>query len=132
MLFRSALKFYSSVRLDIRRIGAVKEGTEVIGSRVRTKVVKNKIAPPFRDTELDLLYDRGISYEGDLVDLASDMDIIQRSGAWYNYGDLKLGQGKEKARQFLMENPKLTEEVKAKIFEAKGLDMPEKKSRKSG
>lgn len=116
-----ALKFYSSIRLDIRRIGTIKEAAGAIGNRVRARVVKNKIAPPFRDTEFDIMFDSGISYEGDLLDLAVAEDIVQKSGAWLNYGDLKLGQGREKAKQFLKENKELCDELKNKILVAKGV-----------
>lgn len=99
-----ALKFYSSVRLDIRRIGAIKEGTEVVGNRTRVKVVKNKVAPPFREAEFDIIYGEGISSMGELVDLAVDNDIIQKSGSWYAHGDNKIGQGREAAKTWLREN----------------------------
>lgn len=99
-----ALKFYSSVRLDIRRIGAIKEGTEVVGNRTRVKVVKNKVAPPFREAEFDIIYGEGISSMGELVDLAVDNDIIQKSGSWYAHGDTKIGQGREAAKTWLREN----------------------------
>lgn len=116
-----ALKFYSSVRLDIRRISTIKDGTEPVGSRVRGRVVKNKIAPPFRDAEFDIMFKGGISYEGDLVDLGESCGAIQKSGAWYNYGKTKIGQGREKAKQFLVENPDIAAEVKHKILVAKGV-----------
>ena len=96
-----ALKFYSSVRIDIRRIGTIKEATDAIGSRVRARVVKNKIAPPFREAEFDIMFDSGISYEGDLIDFGSEAgSIIRKSGAWFNYGDVKLGQGRENAKKY--------------------------------
>jgi len=117
-----ALKFYCSVRLDIRRIGSIKEGTESIGNRVRARIVKNKIAPPFRTAEFDIMFDSGISYVGDLVDLGSELEVIQKSGAWFNYGDVRIGQGREKAKQFLLDNEELREEIKKKIFEAKGIE----------
>jgi len=116
-----ALKFYSSVRLDTRRIGSIKEGTDTIGSRVRTRVVKNKIAPPFRDAEFDIMFDSGISYEGDLVDLGSACGIIDKSGAWFNYGPARLGQGRENTKKFLKENPDIRDEIKDKILQAKGV-----------
>lgn len=116
-----ALKFYSSVRLDIRRIGTIKDTAGAIGSRIRARVVKNKIAPPFRDTEFDIMFKDGISYEGDLLDLGTSCEVIQKSGAWLNYGEIRLGQGKEKARQYLIDNRELSEEIKNKILVAKGL-----------
>jgi len=111
-----ALKFYASCRIDVRRIGQLKEGEEIVGQRVRAKVVKNKVAPPFRVAEFDMLHADGISYEGDLLDLGMEQKIIGRTGAWFRYGDLQLGQGKEKARQFLRENRDIAEEIKAKIL----------------
>jgi recombination protein RecA len=110
-----ALKFYSSVRMDIRRIETLKQGTEMVGNRVRVKVVKNKMAPPFRQAEFDIMYGEGISREGTIVDLAVDMNVVQKSGAWYNYGEERIGQGRENTKQFLKENPKLTNEIEAKI-----------------
>jgi recombination protein RecA len=111
-----ALKFYASCRIDVRRIGQLKEGEEVIGQRVRAKVVKNKVAPPFRLAEFDMLHADGISYEGDVLDLAMTHKLVVRSGAWFRYGELHLGQGREKARQFLKENPKVTEELREKVL----------------
>jgi recombination protein RecA len=111
-----ALKFYSSCRIDVRRIGQLKEGEDVVGQRVRAKVVKNKVAPPFRVAEFDMMHANGISYEGDVLDLAMAKKLVVRTGAWFRYGDLQLGQGREKARDYLKENPKLTEELKAKIL----------------
>jgi recombination protein RecA len=116
-----ALKFYSSVRLDLRRITTIKDTSGAIGSRVRARVVKNKIAPPFRDAEFDIMFDSGISYEGDLIDLAMTCDVVQKSGAWLNYGDARLGQGRENAKKFLIENKELSEEIKNKVLIAKGL-----------
>ena len=116
-----ALKFYSSVRLDVRRIATIKDSSGAVGTRVRARVVKNKIAPPFRDAEFDLMFDSGISYEGDLLDLGATCDVIQKSGAWLNYGDIRLGQGRENAKQYLIENKDLCEEIKNKILAAKGL-----------
>jgi recombination protein RecA len=116
-----ALKFYSSVRVDLRRITTLKDATGAIGSRVRARVVKNKIAPPFRDTEFDIMFDSGISYEGDLLDLALAADIVERSGAWLNYGKARLGQGRENAKKYLVDNPELAAEIKNKILIAKGL-----------
>jgi recombination protein RecA len=111
-----ALKFFSSVRMDIRKVATIKEGEEATGSRVKVKVVKNKVAPPFRSTEFDLMYDHGISREGDLLDLAIDDKIIEKSGAWVNYGDMRLGQGRENAKQFLRDNPQLLEEISRKVM----------------
>ena len=116
-----ALKFYSSVRVDLRRITTIKDSTGAIGSRVRARVVKNKIAPPFRDTEFDIMFDSGISYEGDLLDMATACDIVDKSGAWLNYGDVKLGQGRENAKKFLLENKDLCDEIKTKVLTAKGI-----------
>ena len=116
-----ALKFYSSIRLDIRRIATIKNDTGAVGNRVRARVVKNKIAPPFRDTEFDIMFDSGISYEGDLLDLGVNCDIVQKAGAWLNYGDIRLGQGRENAKKYLTENRDLCEELKNKILAAKGL-----------
>jgi recombination protein RecA len=115
-----ALKFYASCRIDVRRIGQLKEGEEVVGQRVRAKVVKNKVAPPFRSAEFDMLHTDGISYEGDILDMGMEQKLIGRTGAWFRYGDLQLGQGKEKARQFLKENPQITSEIKEKILAAGG------------
>ncbi len=116
-----ALKFYCSCRIDVRRIGQLKDGEDVVGQRVRAKVVKNKVAPPFRMAEFDMLHTGGISYEGDILDLAAEQKIVVRSGAWFRYGELQLGQGKEKARLFLAENPDITAEIKQKILTAGGL-----------
>ncbi len=116
-----ALKFYTSVRIDLRRISTIKDSTGAIGSRVRARVVKNKIAPPFRDAEFDIMFDRGISYEGDLLDLAAGCEVVEKSGAWLNYGSMRLGQGRENAKKFLTENKDLCEELKNKILAAKGL-----------
>jgi recombination protein RecA len=116
-----ALKFYSSVRLDIRKITTVKDGEETVGSRVKVRVVKNKVAPPFRAAEFDLMYDRGISREGDLLDLAVEDKLIEKSGAWISYGSIRLGQGRENAKQYLRDNPALMEEVSRKVLERRGL-----------
>ncbi|MFU0801412.1 MAG: recombinase RecA [Xylanivirga thermophila] len=110
-----ALKFYSSVRLDVRRIETLKQGNEMIGSRTRVKVVKNKVAPPFKVAEFDILYGEGISKEGSILDLAASKDIVNKSGAWYSYGDIRLGQGRENARQYLKDNPELALELENKI-----------------
>ncbi|MEW4570333.1 recombinase RecA [Tautonia sp. JC769] len=111
-----ALKFYSSCRIDVRRIGSVKDGEDVVGSRVKVKIVKNKVAPPFRVCEFDMMYDQGISREGDLMDLGIADKIIEKSGSWFNYGDTRLGQGRENAKQFLRDNPAVTEEITARIL----------------
>jgi recombination protein RecA len=116
-----ALKFYASCRIDVRRVGQLKEGEEVVGQRVRAKVVKNKVAPPFRSAEFDMLHADGISYEGDILDMGMEQKFIGRTGAWFRYGDLQLGQGKEKARQYMKENPQITQEIKEKILAAGGL-----------
>jgi recombination protein RecA len=115
-----ALKFYASCRIDVRRIGQLKEGEEVVGQRVRAKVVKNKVAPPFRAAEFDMLHTDGISYEGDILDMGMEQKLVGRTGAWFRYGDLQLGQGKEKARLFLKENPKISQEIKEKVLAAGG------------
>jgi recombination protein RecA len=115
-----ALKFYSACRIDVRRIGQLKDGEEIVGQRVRAKVVKNKVAPPFRVAEFDMMHTCGISYEGDVLDLAMLHKIVIRSGAWFKYNDAYLGQGKEKARAHLVENPSLTEELKQKVLAAGG------------
>ncbi len=118
-----ALKFYSSCRLDVRRIGQLKDGEEVVGQRVRTKVVKNKVAPPFRVAEFDMMHAAGISYEGDVLDLALAQKLVVRSGTWFRFGDLQLGQGRERARAYMVEHPELTEELRARIMAA-GTTMP--------
>jgi recombination protein RecA len=115
-----ALKFYASCRVDVRRIGQLKEGEVVVGQRVRAKVVKNKVAPPFRVAEFDMLHTDGISFEGDILDMGMEQKVVGRTGAWFRYGDMQLGQGKEKARQFLKENPKIALEIKEKIMAAGG------------
>ena len=111
-----ALKFYSSCRIDVRRIGPVKEGEEIVGSRVKVKIVKNKVAPPFRVCEFDMMYSGGISREGDLMDLALADKFIEKSGSWFNYGDLRLGQGRENAKQYLRDNPKIANEITDKVM----------------
>ncbi len=116
-----ALKFYASLRLDIRRIGAVKDGTDVVGNRTRVKVVKNKCAPPFRQAEFDIQYNEGISHTGLLIDLGVENDIVEQSGSWYSYGDLRLGQGKENCKQFLSENPDVADEIGERLKVAMGL-----------
>ena len=114
-----ALKFYSSVRIDVRRIGAIKEGDQNVGNRTRARVVKNKVAPPFRDAEFDIMFNEGISASGDLLDLAISCDVCQKSGAWFSYGEVRLGQGRENSKQFLRENPDLFDEIRRKVIEVK-------------
>ncbi len=116
----NALKFYSSVRLDIRSIGRIKKADKTLGNHVRVRVVKNKLAPPFRDAEFDILYGKGISKEGEVLDLAVDKDIVEKSGTWFSYGDIRLGQGRDNVRGYLEENPELMEEIKRKVLEAEG------------
>lgn len=116
-----ALKFYASVRLDIRRIGAIKDGQDVIGNRTRVKVVKNKCAPPFRQAEFDILYNEGVSHLGLLVDLGVENNVVDKSGSWFSYGDLRLGQGKENAKQFLADNPDIAQEIEARVKGALGM-----------
>ncbi len=122
-----ALKFYASVRMDIRRIDSIKQGTDVMGNRTRVRVVKNKVAPPFREAEFDIMYGEGISRVGDVLDIGANLDIVNKSGAWYSYGDIRLGQGRENSKQFLRENPELAIEIESKIREQAGL--PEIKSK---
>ena len=117
-----ALKFYTSIRMEIRRIATIKDGTESVGNRTRVKVVKNKVAPPFKMTEFDIMYGRGISYEGDILDLAVKGDIIEKMGSWFSYGDLKIGQGRENAKLYLKENPKELKKVISKVKAFMGLD----------
>jgi recombination protein RecA len=117
----NALKFYASVRLDIRRIGSIKKGDEVIGSETRVKVVKNKVAPPFKQADFDILYGDGISREGEMVDLGVLNKVIEKSGAWYSYGADRIGQGKDNAREFLKEHPDVAAEIEAKIRAAVGV-----------
>jgi recombination protein RecA len=119
-----ALKFYSSVRLEVRKVTGIKEGEETIGSRVKVRVVKNKVAPPFRLAEFDLMHDFGISREGDLLDLAIEDKLVEKSGAWISYGEMRLGQGRENAKQFLRDNPALVEEISRKVLEKRGLVAP--------
>ncbi len=117
----NALKFYSSVRMDIRRISSLKEGDEVIGSRVRVRVVKNKVAPPFKEAEFDIMFGTGINYEGELLDIGTTHNFIQKSGTWFSYGDERMGQGRENARAFLINNPDIKEKLKHSILEKVGL-----------
>ncbi|MAE95006.1 MAG: recombinase RecA [Deltaproteobacteria bacterium] len=117
----NALKFYASQRLDVRRIAAIKDGDEVVGNRTRVKVVKNKVAPPFRQAEFDILYNEGISMEGDLLDLGVDIGLVEKSGSWYSYDDERIGQGRENARRFLKENPDACDRLADAVYAAKGL-----------
>jgi len=114
-----ALKFYASVRIDIRRISSIKEGDIAVGNRVRARVVKNKVAPPFRESEFDIMFNEGISTSGDLLDMAVDAKVIDKSGAWFNYGEVRIGQGRENAKRFLKENPELFDEVRRGVLAAK-------------
>jgi recombination protein RecA len=116
-----ALKFYSSVRLDIRRIESLKDGSEVVGNRTRVKVVKNKVSPPFKTAEFDIMYGKGISREGSLIDMAVDLGIVKKSGAWFTYEGEQLGQGRENAKTFLAENPEVMVEVSDRVLVAAGL-----------
>ena len=109
-----ALKFYATVRMDVRRVETLKNGNDMIGSRTRVKIVKNKVAPPFKQAEFDIMYGEGISHEGCIVDLGTEMDLITKSGAWYSYGDVRLGQGKEKAKEYLKDNPELLKRARKK------------------
>ena len=117
----NALKFYSSLRLDIRRIGQLKEGTDIIGNRTKVKVVKNKVAPPFKEAEFDIIYGEGISKIGDLLDLASNLEIVEKSGSWYSYKEERIGQGRENAKRFLTDNPEMSAEIDTKVRLAYGL-----------
>ena len=119
-----ALKFYSSVRVDIRRIGAIKDGDAVVGGRTRVKVVKNKVAPPFREAEFDMMYGEGISREGDLLDQAVQRNIIEKSGTWFSYGGERLGQGRENAKAFLKANPTIAADIEVKLRKEMGLPAP--------
>ena len=118
----NALKFYSSLRLDIRRIAQIKDADQIIGNRARVKVVKNKVAPPFRQTEFDIMYGEGISFVGDLLDLAVTADIVQKMGAWFSYGENKIGQGREKAKRYLLENDSVRDEIVVKVKAFLGID----------
>jgi len=117
-----ALKFYSSIRMEIRRVTSLKDGGEMVGSRVRVKVVKNKVAPPFKQSEFDIMYGQGISYEGDLLDLAVLGDIVEKTGAWYSYDDVKIGQGRENAKTFLSQNEDILDSINKKVVAFMGLD----------
>ncbi|RLQ91650.1 recombinase RecA [Falsibacillus albus] len=117
-----ALKFYSSVRLEVRRAETLKQGNDMVGNKTRVKVVKNKVAPPFRTAEVDIMYGEGISQEGEIIDMGADLDIVQKSGSWYSYNEERLGQGRENAKQFLKENPEIRLEIKGKIRDHYNLD----------
>ena len=125
----NALKFYSTMRLDIRKISAIKQGQDVIGNRVRVKVVKNKVAPPFRQTEFDIIFGEGISKEGDLLDLASDNEIVEKAGAWYSYGGERIGQGRENTKQFLKDNPDIIAKIMDEVCQKFGLKKDEIKEK---
>jgi recombination protein RecA len=119
----NALKFYASVRLDIRRTGSIKKGEEVIGSETKVKVVKNKVSPPFKTAEFDILYGEGISREGEIIDMGVNARVLDKSGAWYAYNGEKIGQGKDNAREFLRENPDLAVEIENKVRESMGIPL---------
>ena len=119
----NALKFYASMRLDVRRIAAIKDGDEVVGNRTRVKVVKNKVAPPFRQAEFDILYNQGISREGDLIDLGVTCGVVEKSGSWYSYESDRIGQGRENARRFLKENPDVRQQLAEQVYAARGLKL---------
>ena len=119
----NALKFYASVRLDIRRTGAVKSADAVVGNRTKVKVVKNKVAPPFKEAEFDILYGRGVSKEGELIDIGTDQGIIEKAGAWYSYGGDRIGQGRENAKTYLRDNPDIAADVEVRIREKFGLSV---------
>jgi recombination protein RecA len=119
-----ALKFYSSVRLDIRRIGALKVGNDAVGNQTRVKIVKNKVAPPFKTVEFDVMYGEGISKEGSLLDIGIEHGVIQKSGAWFAYGDERIGQGRENAKRFLKENEEVREQILSDVYEKLGLGRP--------
>jgi recombination protein RecA len=114
----TALKFYASVRIDIRRVGAIKDKEEVVGNQTRVKVVKNKVSPPFKVVDFDILYGEGISKEGELLDLGTKIGLVEKTGSWFSYGDQRIGQGRENAKQYFKENPKAAAELEAKIREA--------------
>jgi recombination protein RecA len=124
----NALKFYSSVRLDIRRVGAIKDGQEAIGNRTRVKVVKNKLAPPFREVEFDIMYGEGISWEGDLLDLAAENEIVEKSGAWFSFANERIGQGRENSKNFLKEHPDISKAIEKKVLERFGLSKSQKET----
>ena len=114
----NALKYYCSIRIDIRRTGQIKEGDEIVGNRIKVKVVKNKVAPPFRQAEFDIMYGQGISKTGEIIDMATDLNVIKKSGSWFSYGETKLGQGRDAVKALLGDNPELAEELEAKVKDA--------------
>jgi recombination protein RecA len=126
----NALKFYASVRLDIRRIGAIKKGDEVIGAETRVKVVKNKVAPPFKKAEFDVLYGEGISLEGEIIDEGVNLDLVEKAGSWYSYKGEKIGQGKDNAREYLKNNPKISKEIENLVRDQSSLTPGDKKIEK--
>jgi recombination protein RecA len=119
-----ALKFYASVRLEVRRAEQIKQGNDMVGNKTKIKVVKNKVAPPFRTADVDIMYGEGISKEGEIIDMGSELDIIQKSGSWYSYKDERLGQGRENAKLFLKENPEIMEEIAQEIRNHYGVNAP--------
>lgn len=119
-----ALKFYASVRLEVRRAEQIKQGNDMVGNKTKIKVVKNKVAPPFKTADVDIMYGEGISREGEIIDMASELDIVQKSGSWYSYKDERLGQGRENAKQFLKENPHIAEEIAQEIRKHYGIESP--------
>jgi recombination protein RecA len=121
----NALKFYSSVRMDIRRTGALKDGDSIIGGRTRVKVVKNKMAPPFKEAEFDILYGTGISRDGEIIDLGSEIGVVEKSGAWYSFSGERIGQGREAAKQFMKDHPDTAKQIMAKVMEKFGLRTPQ-------
>src|SRR5262249_52483786 len=125
-----ALKFYSSIRIDIRRVASIKEGDRVTGNQVKARVVKNKVAPPFRETMFDIMFDGGISRSADMIDLACKYNIVEKQGSWLRYGDMQLGQGRENAKVFLDDNKELFEEIKGKILEVSGVLVPKDAKKK--
>ena len=118
-----ALKFYSSIRIDVRRTASIKDGDKSIGNRTRARIVKNKLAPPFRDAEFDIMFNEGISSSGDLLDLAVNEEVVAKSGAWFNFGELRLGQGRENVKQFLKDNSDVFAEIKARVLAKKGVTL---------
>jgi recombination protein RecA len=118
----NALKFYSSIRIDIRKASQIKEGEDVMGNRVKVKVVKNKVAPPFRKAEFDIMYGEGISKVGEIIDLGVDLNVLKKSGSWFSYGETRLGQGRDSVKQIIHDNPELMEELESKIKEILGAD----------